>query len=74
MFKDILEEGSESIGYPPVITGWYMLLHHQENIPNNQENSWAMSCVLQSGVFSLLLGFVLQGKFILQKRFSNHIF
>lgn len=44
--KDILEKGSECIGYPPVITGWYVLLHHQESIPNNQENSWAMSCVL----------------------------
>lgn len=38
--------GSGYVGYLPVTTGWYMLLHNQERIPNNQENSCAMSCVL----------------------------
>lgn len=44
--KTLWRMGSWYVGYPPVITGWYMVLHNQERIPNNQENSCAMSCVL----------------------------
>lgn len=53
-----LEEESGYVGYPPVITGWYVLLHNGERIPNNQENSCAVSLCFnkrQSQFLSVLL-------------------